>query len=184
MSLLGLDLASRLTGWCAGAGETVPQVGAWAFEPAEGDFGFLLDQLDRHLAVAMDRFQPTAVAYEAPVLIARGRSGRAGGDTLAKLRLLYPLGAHVEFVCRRRGVPCYEVNVRTVKKELTGDSLAEKGAMYAMAQKLGAKLPPRTSGGEDAADALAVWLVLLRHMDRRLSAEWDKRIFQPRGAML
>lgn len=184
MMLLGLDLASRLTGWCAGDGTSIPACGAWEFERVDGDYGWLLDQLDQHLQVSIDRFKPEAVAYEAPILIARGRGGAIVGDTLSKLRLLYPLGAHVEFVCRRRGIQCFEVGVKAIKKEITGNAHAEKGDMVAIAKKCGLKLPIKSRGEDDAADAFGAWMILLRHFNPALSDHWTKRIYSPRGALI
>lgn len=188
--LLGLDLASRLTGWCAGDGRQVPQCGAWAFPKVDGDYGLLLCTLEDYLNAAHARFAFQALAYEAPILITRGRRGadpfqeRTFGDTLAKLRLLYPLGAFVEWWCRRRGVECFEVTVSDIKREVTGNRHAEKQDLIAIAEKCGLQLPSPSQGADDAADAFGAWLLLLRAFDKTLSAEWDRRIWTPRGALL
>lgn len=183
MHLLGLDLASRLTGWCCGDGQVVPECGAWAFQPVKGDYGLLLATLEDYLDVAFIRFSPGAVAYEAPILVARGRGGRQYGDKLSTLRLLYPMGAFVEWYCRRAGVPCFEVTVSNIKKEVTGNAYAPKGDLVAIAEKCGLKLPAGP-GAMDAADSFGAWLLLLRHHDKTRSLEWDRRIFTPRGALL
>lgn len=182
MRLLGLDLASRLSGWCCGAGEGVPEVGAWPFPQVNGDYGLLLTTLEDYLQVAFQRFGVEAVAYEAPILIARG-NGRRYGDKLSTLRLLYPMGAFVEWYCKRARVPCFEVSVTDIKKEVTGNSFAPKGDLVAIARKCGLQLP-EGPGAMDAADAFGAWLLLLRHYDKAVSAEWDKRIFTPKGALL
>lgn len=184
--LLGLDLASRLTGWCCGDGTKVPECGAWPFPKIDGDYGLLLATLDDYLTACARRFVFTEVAYEAPLLIPRGRNlqHRGFGDTLGKLRLLYPMGAFVEFWCRRRSIPCFEVTVADIKIEVTGNRHAEKDDMVAIAQKCGLKLPLKSNGADDAADAFGAWLLLLRAADKNLSAAWDKRIWTPRGALL
>lgn len=181
--LLGLDLASRLTGWCAGSGPAVPACDAWEFPPINGDYGLLLTTLEDYLDVVFGRFQPEAVAYEAPILIARGRGAHRYGDKLSTLRLLYPMGAFVEWYCLRRSVPCFEVTVSEIKKEVTGNAYAPKDDLVAIAEKCGLALP-NGPGSMDAADAFGAWLLLLRHYDKARSAEWDRRIWQPKGALL
>lgn len=181
--LLGLDLASRLSGWCCGDGRAVPLCGAWPFQAVDGDYGFLLDQLDGYLQAAFTRFRPTRCAYEAPILVPRGRGGRQYGDKLSTLRLLYPMGAYVEFACRRAGIECFEVTVSDIKSEVTGNAYAPKGDIVAIARKCGLALPDGP-GVEDAADAFGAWLLLLRGTDKHLSAEWDRKVWTPRGALL
>lgn len=189
MNLLGLDLASRLCGWCAGDGAQIPACGAWELEPAKQpdgsyEFGRMLASLEGYLDVAFGRFAPTAVAYEAPLLITNRRGGGGFGDNLSKLRLLYPLSAFVEWYCFKAGVPCFEVTVQAIKKEVTGNHLAAKGDLVAVARKCGLALPAASSGADDAADAWGAWLLLLRHYAPDLSGDWDKRIWTPAGALL
>lgn len=179
--LLGLDLASRLNGWCCGAGWEVPECGTWEFPPIKGDYGLLLGTLEDYLDVAFQRFRPTAVAYEAPILIS-GKYGQRA-DKLTTLRLLYPMGAFVSWYARKAGVPCHEFTVQEVKKEVTGNHTASKDDMVAIARKCGLALPAGEAA-KDAADAFGVWLLLLRKSNRDLSARWDKKIWGPRGALL
>lgn len=190
MNLLGLDLASRLTGWCAGDGARLPDCGAWELEAARQEdgsyeFGRMLASLEGYLDVAFSRFRPEAVAYECPLLITRrrGPDGRTFGDNLTKLRLLYPLSAFVEWYCFKAGVPCFEVTVSAIKKEVTGNHQAEKDDLVAVARKVGLVLPPG-EGAKDAADAWGAWLLMVRHFSPDLSRAWDQRIWTPRGAML
>lgn len=186
--LLGLDLASRLSGWCCGDGAQIPECGAWEFPKIDGDYGLLLATLDDYLNIAHQRFGFQAVSYEAPILIARGRNGERYGDDLGKLRLLYPMGAFVEYWCRRHDVECWEVTIQEIKKEVTGNVHAAKDDMVAMARKCGLALPEGSYEGrvraEDAADAWGAWLLLLRYLDKGRSSEWDRRIWTPRGALL
>lgn len=173
--LLGLDLASRLTGYCAGSGRELPEAGVWEFPKVDGDYGLLLKTLEEYLGVCFRRFSPTCVAYESPILITRGRGG-GYGDNLGRLRLLYPLSAFVEWFCRKADVECYEVSLHDVKREITGNALAPKGDMVAVARNVGIKLP-EGPGCEDAADAFAIWLMLLRANDRVQAEEFDKLIW-------
>lgn len=183
MMLAGLDLASRLCGACVGDGAGLPHADTWEFAPCGEDYGALLVQLDDYLTVTHTRFGIEAVAYEAPILIARGRNGERYGDNLRKLRLLYPLGAHVEFWCKRRAIPCFEVSIAAVKKEVTGNAYAAKDDMVAIARKIGMQLPPGEKA-KDAADALGAWLLLLREMNPAKSQDFDRLIWTPKGALL
>lgn len=187
MTLLGLDLASRLTGFCVGDGSAVPEVGAWEMPRARTDDGYdygrLLAGLEDYLDIPFKRFRIEAVAYEAPILITRRGDNRPYVDNLNKLRLLYPLGAFVEWYCFRAGVPCYEVTVQSIKSEVTGNHIAPKGDLVAVAKQCGLRLPDGP-GIEDAADAWGAWLLLLRATDKHMSAAWDQRIWTPKGALL
>lgn len=193
MTALGLDLASRLTGWCVGDGAEAPVCGAWAFPPVRGDdgsydYGLLLATLDDYLTACHARFAFSTVAYEAPILVFRRRGqaddGSAGyNDNLTKLRLLYPLGAYVEFWCLRHGVECFEVTVQAIKKELGGHRHAEKADLVYVAQKCGLQLPTGPAA-QDAADAFGAWLLLLRSINPARSADWDRRLYSSKGSML
>lgn len=189
---LGLDLASRLTGWCVGSGSDIPACGAWEFPAVKGDdgsydYGLLLATLDDYLTASHARFAFGAVAYEAPILVfrRRGQPDDVGyNDNLNKLRLLYPLGAFVEFWCLRRGIDCFEVSVQAIKREVGGHRNAEKADLIYVAQKCGLQLPAASAGRDDAADAFGAWLLLLREFEKTRSAEWDRRIYGSRGGLL
>lgn len=192
MMLLGLDLASRLCGWCAGDGAQLPDCGAWELESAKNEdgsyeFGRMLASLEDYLGIAFRRFQPEAVAYECPLLIPKRFDPKTQrmvpGDNLGKLRLLYPLSAFVEWYCFKSGVPCYEVTVAAIKKEVTGNAYAEKDDLVAVARKVGLALPAG-EGAKDASDAWGAWLLLLRAFNPEASREFDRRIWTPKGAML
>lgn len=192
MVVLGLDLASRLSGWCVGDGAEPPTCGGWPFPPVKDgdayDYGLLLTTLDDYLTTCHERFRFECVAYEAPILVFR-RKGQDGqhhyNDNLTKLRLLYPLGAFVEFWCKRRGIEVFEVSVQAIKKELGGHRHAEKADLVYAAERCGVRLPVAIAHGrEDAADAFGAWLLLLRHASPARSAEWDRRLYSPRGSLL
>lgn len=172
MDLLGLDTATHWCGWTCGDGATVPDCGAWELPEAGDDIGLMLDAYDQRLNDILNRRIIGAVAFEAPILTPY--------DTVLKIRKLYALGSHTEFVCRKRGLPCHEVDLRQVKKELTGNSEAKKDDMVAVARRLGLCLPTGP-GAKDAADSLGVWLVLLREYDRAASSQWDVAIHSRSG---
>lgn len=136
----------------------------------------MLDQLDKALASHIELYRPGALVYEAPILV-------PNRDNLLKLRKLYNLGGHVEFVCRRRGIECSEVTVDDVKKALAGFSAAGKLDMVAAAEKIGLTLPAGKKR-EDAADAFGAWLLLLRHHSRPNADRFDRALWGRRGVLL
>jgi hypothetical protein len=169
MGLLGLDLASRRTGWCVGDGSGLPTCGAWAFPPVKAedgsyDFGLLLSTLDEYLTNCHARHGFEAVAYEAPILVFQRRDESGAvvrNDNLSTLRLLYPLGAFVEYWCHRRGIECFEVSVQAIKKELGGHRNAGRPTSCSSLRRSacscrpapGAKTPPTPSGHGYACSA-------------------------------
>lgn len=184
--ILGLDLASRLSGWTCGDGTEAPSCGAWPF-PELGipaDHGLMLSTLFDYLSVTFQRFPTIAyVGFEAPILITNRGGDREYGDTLAKLRLLYPLGAFVSWYCRDVAhVPCEEVTVQEAKTEITGSPHGEKEEIARLAVHCGLVLPMQ--GRLDASDAWSVWKTLLRRHSPARSAEWDQRISTGRGRLL
>lgn len=191
MMFLGLDLASKLTGWCAGTGAELPLCGAWEFpecrnEDGSHTYGKVLVALEDYLDAAHGRFRFDAVSYEAPILKPKRWSADGDpiwGDNLHKLRLLYPLSAFLEWWCLRQDIPCFEVTVQAIKKQVTGNHIAPKGDLVAVARKVGLRLPTG-DGIEDAADAWGAWMLLLRAYDEALSAEWTARIWDRKGALL
>lgn len=174
--LIGFDLATRKSGWCAGTGEAVPDVGAILLPQVDADLGMMLDLFDQRVAVLIDRFKPTHFIYEAPILL---RS-----DKLLTVRKLYALGAHLEFMARRAGILCCEESLKALKIELAGRRNADKADMVAAALKVGVKLPDTLADGrEDAADAFAAWLIGVRCYARPHSAAWDRRLWSSRSAL-
>ncbi len=161
-------------GWCAGDGRGLPDVGAWLFD--WGDVGLMLEQLDATLNAVIDERGVTHVSYEGPI--------KTQWDKLPALRKTLNLGGHIEFVCRRRGIPYCAESLFDVKRELAGHAGAKKHEMVYAAQKLGVALPLTKVGGmEDAADALGCWLLLLRRLDREKSYEFDRRLWSARGQL-
>jgi Holliday junction resolvasome RuvABC endonuclease subunit len=185
--LVGIDIGSRLTGWCVGDGAGIPEADAFSFDkignPLDGwDYGGLLAQLEDQLAALLLRTNFGAVVYEAPIHIPKGQS-RPYGDTLHKMRLLYPMGAFLEWWCMRRGISCHEVAIADIKHEVTGDRFADKDELVAVAAACGLKLPSGDAR-RDAADGWGAWLLGLRYYDPLRSQEWDARIRGQRGGLL
>lgn len=184
--ILSLDLATRLTGFCAGSGEVVPVADAFKMAQHGDDIGAMLDELDRNVGILLERFRPVLVVYEAPILPSGG--GKGGGNVMGSTlirRKLFNLGGHVEWMCHTRGIRCAEESVKAIKRELAGHTKASKGDMVAAATKVGVRLPEAViAGREDAADAFGVWLLGLRHQSPALSARWDKLLWSSRGALL
>lgn len=183
---MALDLATRLTGFCAGSGETIPTCDAFKMGQHGEDIGAMLAELDDNLGAVLDRFRPTVCVFEAPILPMGGgkKGGNVMGSTLIR-RKLFNLSGHVEFVCHRRGIQCGEEKVQGIKRELAGSSSATKSDMIYAAETCGVKLPATVAAGrEDAADSFGVWLLALRRIDPRLSAAWDKRLWSSRGTLL
>lgn len=142
----------------------------------------MLHQVAGAVGAHLDVHRPVAVAYEAPILIFNQRYKDARGvwrkrnDNLTTLRKTLPIGARIEELCLDRGIPCFEDSVQAVKTELAGFRHADKSAMVSAARKLGVTLPDGPAE-EDAADALGLWLVLLRKRDRALSAKFDQALW-------
>lgn len=180
--LVGLDLASRLTGWCAGTGETVPACGAWEFGDHGTNYGATNQELVKGLEFLRMTYNPTVMLYEAPILRIDHREGFRS-DSLHTLRKLIPLGVRVEEYCLDHGILCVEDNVKAIKKQLTGDQHADKKAMVAVARRVGLQLPAG-EGAKDAADAFGCWYVAVRDYARHYLPRWDRAIWSPRGTFI
>jgi Holliday junction resolvasome RuvABC endonuclease subunit len=181
--LTGLDLATRLCGWCTGDGSTIPAANVFKLPQVGADIGWMLDVFDTALNLHIDAYKPEAIVFEAPILVVKGRNGSGRTDKLEVIRKIYNVEGHLEFVCRRRGIPCHEVSLRAIKKEVTGNHLADKDAMMVVARRVGINLPPG-EGAKDAADAWGAWLLALRHYNKPASGKWDSRIWGRRGGLL
>jgi hypothetical protein len=184
--ICGLDLGSRLTGWCVGDGRTVPSCGAFEFPQVGADLGALGDLLWRNLDSLWRDYPFRRIMLEAPILIVNDR--RRGTDNLLKLRKLYGISFVVETWARRHPsgpILVEETSLQSLKKELAGSVKADKAAMVAVAERLGLRLPEHLSHGrEDAADAFAAWLVGLRFYAKPESARWDQAIYSRRGFLI
>lgn len=189
--ILGLDPSSTWFGYTVGDGSRPPICDAWHMEPVTGpdgaDYGLLLAQVKTHLDIIFTRFPGiVCIAYESPILVNtwRGNKGERPPDSLAKLRLLYPLPAFVEWLCREvYKVPCAEFGVKAVRKDVTGNGNAKKEDVAVIAERCGVVLPPASKGRLDASDSWAVWKRLLRDYNRPASERWDAAIYAKRRFM-
>lgn len=172
------DIATRLTGWCSGNGEVRPEVGAFSFPHVGDDYGRLGALFREALGYHFDRFQPVSVGYESPILVPT--------DTLEKVRKIYGMGVILEAECHERGIPCWERDLRDLKREVTGNPHAEKADIVEVALMAGINLPAtKAEGKEDAADAWAGWLIGIRELNPAISARWDSLIWSKgRGSLL
>lgn len=185
--ILALDLASRKCGWCAGRGDAIPVAGAFVLDQHGDDLGAMLVQLEDNLSALINRFQPTLVCFEAPILPTGGRKGDGGAvmGSLLTRRKLMSIPAFLEYLCKKRSIPCAEDSVEAIKKELGGSFSASKEDMVSAALKCGVQLPAtQAAGREDAADAFGCWVLALRHTDKALSTRWDRLLYSSRGALL
>lgn len=183
--LLGLDLAPRKCGWCAGPGRDIPLAGGFRLTSDLNDLEGLLEETRTYLDVIITRFRPTAVMIESPILPGSQGAGPVMGS-LAQRRAQMGQNAFVKWLVRYgHDIPVAEIDLWQIKLALTGSKQAEKADMVKAAEKAGIVLPSVLADGrEDAADAVGVWLCLLRQQDKTLSADWDRRIFSTRGALL
>jgi hypothetical protein len=174
-----LDQATRLTGWCVGGGDKLPAVGVWPFpQLPQGAHGKLGAFMHNSLSTLVETRGVTILGFETPI--------HRPIDNRDKLRRLFGLPFYIETFCELREqqglspVRCVEVDLRNVKKELTGLSTAEKKDMVAAAEKVGIDLPVGP-GREDAADAFGGWLVLVRLYAKEHSNRWDQALWGRRG---
>lgn len=176
------DPGSKFMGWATGDGLALPTVGAWKFTQTGDNYGHMLAQVADAVTAHIHTWRPDEIAYESPILIFNQRFKDARGvwrkrnDNLDTLRKTIPIGARLEEICWREGIPCGETSVASVKKELAGFRTAEKSEMVVAARKLGVALPDGPSE-EDAADAAGGWLLLLRLRNRALSAKFDQALY-------
>jgi hypothetical protein len=204
VNIVGLDIATRLTGWTAGSGDALPACDVMRFPFVDDDYGRLIDLFDQNLAALVERFKPGAFVYEGPILVVNRKKrrtadggwitvGHNGGppieddgghtDRPMVLRKIYGMGTHLEFFCRRRGIECSEVTLQAIKKMVTGDHNADKARLVEVARKCGLTLPTGPAA-KDAADSWGAWLLGLQHYNPAASRKWDTRIWSPRGALI
>ena len=117
----------------------------------EGDYGPLFLSFDVWWCRTLAAAQPARVAFESPMrVVGFGKSTRPTNQ--GTLRVVMGLAAIAELRCAERGIPCFEVNISTVKKHFTGSGKAEKADMMKMCRTLGWPVEDN-----DQADAAALW---------------------------
>ena len=160
-NILAFDLATN-TGWVAGDGARVPEIGHFRLPATGSDVGRFLCEGRTYFKILIARFQPDMIGFEMPIM------GMV--MTPAVSRKLHGLAGVLEMCCRDHGIECREVPPATAKKRLTGSGRAKKPAMILAARRLG--LPVET---EDEADGAAVWLVMIEHYSENWPA-WAERL--------
>jgi Holliday junction resolvasome RuvABC endonuclease subunit len=164
-SVLGLDLATRATGWTVGdVGSTSPSFGTFNMPPTGEDIGLMLCLYEDWLRAKIDLHRPTKVVFEAPILSQRTMTARK----------LMGLAGETERVCRRLGVPCEEVSLSSVKLFFAGHGHAEKKHMIARAHDLGWEVQ-----NDNEADGCGIWLFGCATIDRKLQSFAAPKIFLP-----
>lgn len=135
--------------------------------------------LDR-VAAGLAPDEEILVAYEAPILMGAGKrkDGSYGPmTTVATTRRLHSLGVILEMACEMHPArtDVRECNVRSIKKRLTGDGGADKGAMVLAARRAGIILP---EGREamDGADSFAVFIMCVEHHAPEHLDYWLRKI--------
>ncbi len=158
MKVLGLDCSTQV-GWSYfSADGAVPRCGTWKAPPSWSaeDYGTRFAKFHDWLCDMLTTMQPDVLAFESPVL-PRGSMNML--TTEHTLRTLIGLVSVAELVAQLRGVRCFEVNVATAKKMLTGNGRAEKPDMVIAATNRGFPV-----ADDHQADACAVGLVALAHL--------------------
>lgn len=173
IGVLAFDLSPSLCGWSFTDGEKLV-AGAFELPPLGADLGALAGVLAENVGVLIERFAPSEIAYEAPILRRH--------DTLMTLRRIYGLGMTLEFIALRKGVPCSEVDLREIKSLMAGDRWADKKLVVAAAVRIGVELPKTDAQGrKDAADAVGAALCTLIRLDPYAAAPWVAKL---RGSLL
>lgn len=180
--ILGLDTGVNTTGWCAGDGSTVPECGVLTFGGMDQPDGVLGKKVLAGLRVLKERFNPTLVIRERSILVVKhGDRGRT--DNPAFLRKRYGMDFLIDTYWEMVGVRYEDRSLQAIKREVTGNPNAEKGALVEVARKCGLDLPDGP-GAKDAADAWGAWLLGLRVQSPALSRRWDIATWSPRGSLL
>lgn len=185
--IIAYDLATS-TGFCMGDGSGRPRVGALRGPSTGDDVGEFLAWFRDYFvgtigdAAVRSRTAGTRllVVFEAPILMST--------QNINVTRKLQGLSGVLEMVChdaKRVGLPVdvREVNIKTAKKELTGNGNAEKGDMVLAARAAGIEI---SSGkeGEDEADAFGIWLTAIRYHRSEHLPKWEALIHSKRGSLV
>lgn len=156
--VLAFDLSPSLCGWAFAGVDGSLVADAFQLPPLGSDLGGLAQVLEAIVVTLIERFEPTSLAYEAPLLLRH--------DALLTLRKVYGLGMVLELIAARRGLPVSEMDPKRIKAVMTGDAYAKKSAVVAAAKRLGVQLPAtKAAGQEDAADAVGCAIIALSILD-------------------
>lgn len=183
--ILALDLGTS-TGFAYGVGDSLPHVGNVRMPTTGDDVGAFLAFFRDWFVPTARRLEPRLVAFEAPILpmpkVSIDWSKRPPKPkiemqtNIMTTRKLQSLAGVLELMCADLKIPCFEVQLNTAKKELTGHGHAEKADMLRVARAQGLDL---STGREafDEADAFAAWLVAIRYHAKEFVPYWDQRLW-------
>jgi Holliday junction resolvasome RuvABC endonuclease subunit len=164
VSVLALDCSTSVGFAYFSADGAAPKCGTWrapAVWSAE-DYGSRFAKFHNWLCDMLTTFAPDVLAFESPVL----PRGSANFQTTEQtLRTLIGLVSVAELVANIREIRCFEVNVATAKKQLSGSGRADKDAMIVAATKRGFGVTD-----DHQADACAVALVVYSDLRARAAA--------------
>ncbi len=163
--VLAFDLSPSLCGWCFAGQDGFLTADAFALPDLGADLGGMAAALQSNVEALIDRFAPSELAYEAPLLLKH--------DSLIDLRRIYGLGVVLELLAHREGLPINEMDPKRVKNTMTGDPYAKKPAVVAAAVSLGVRLPAtKAEGREDAADAVGVAVIQISISHPEVASPW------------
>ncbi len=134
--------------------DALPKCGTWKMPAAWSieDYGKRFSAFHNWLCDMLTTLEPEVLAFEGPIL---PRAGFGMVSTEHTLRTLIGLVSVAELVANLRGIRCFEVNVATAKKALTGNGRAEKRDMVVEATRRGWSVRD-----DHQADACAVAVVV------------------------
>ena len=118
---------------------------------APDEYGYRFKAFHDWLCDMLTAHNPDVLAFEGPVMI----RGPNASTTEHTIRTLIGMVSIAELVANLRGIRCFEANVATCKKRLTGDGRAQKNDMIVAATQLGYAV-----ANDHEADAIAVALVV------------------------
>lgn len=166
--VLAFDLSPSLCGWSYLHDATFV-ADAFDLGGVSTDLGGMGRALTNQVRVLRQQYNPGRLCYEAPILKPH--------DKLATLRCTYGLGMVLETLADGWGIPCNEVDLRQIKRLLTGDQWADKKFVLKAIVGLGVALPPSDAAGrKDAADAAGCALVSLQAVDPAAADVWLAKI--------
>jgi crossover junction endodeoxyribonuclease RuvC len=157
--ILGIDPGLQKTGWgvIKVQGNHVQYVGCGAIHTnSKSDMVVRLGELHEGLSQVMQSYLPDTCAIEETFV---------NKNPLSSLKLGQARGALILTV-RLAGLPLGEYPANTIKKTVVGVGHAQKGQVMMMVQQL---LPGAQIKSEDAADALAVAICHMHHVNSPLA---------------
>lgn len=146
MIILGLDLAI-CSGFCVGPVGGEPRYGSIEFAPRGSQMVEHFRALEKWLLMFVAQHDPALVIYEAPIPTQKR-------TTLQTLRILYGMGAVVEFTLDRIGRECEEADVSVIRRHFIGKYRKGEAKTATIAACRRLDFWPHD---DNAADAIAVW---------------------------